>query len=135
MELKQEKYRGYKDRVEDDGREAYKSLGKQFFPDFYNRNTIQLWDVSAVALSTIERWVGATLADRSLHEVTIVNNSNNAKKITFANIYSLLDETEGETNVVNIGPQGSAHFYCTSFTKGGNLFLAFRTGSQDNRKL
>jgi hypothetical protein len=55
--------------------------------DFYNRNTIQVWDVSSVASVEVRKWKGVTLEDRSLHEITIVNN-NNTKAIKFSSIYS-----------------------------------------------
>jgi hypothetical protein len=31
-----------------------------FVPDFYNRNTIQVWDVSSVASVEVRKWKGVT---------------------------------------------------------------------------
>jgi hypothetical protein len=61
-----------------------------FVPDFYNRNTIQVWDVSSVASVEVRVMEGVTLEDRSLHEITIVNNNNTAKA-SKVSIYSLPD--------------------------------------------
>jgi hypothetical protein len=42
-----------------------------------------------VASVEVRKWKGVTLEDRSLHEITIVNNNNTA--IKFSSIYSLPD--------------------------------------------
>jgi hypothetical protein len=42
-----------------------------------------------VASVEVRKWKGVTLEDRSLHEITIVNNNNTAKAIKFSSIYSL----------------------------------------------
>jgi hypothetical protein len=44
-----------------------------------------------VASVEVRKWKGVTLEDRSLHEITIVNNNNTAKAIKFSSIYSLPD--------------------------------------------
>lgn len=134
MELNN-KYRAYKDRIQDDGREVFASLTKNFSPDFYNRNTIQLWDISAISEVNIEKWVGATLTDRTVHEITIVNNSNSTRNVTFVGTYLLPDNAEEQINSIAIGAQGTAYFYATAGLVNGNLFLTLRTGSQDNRKI
>jgi hypothetical protein len=129
------KYRPYKENFQDDGLEVRSNMTTGFTPDFYNRNTIQLWDVSAVPSSVVSKWKGITLEDRSLHEITIVNNNNAPKKITFSNSYIFPDSEEVNEQEVNIGPQGSAHFYCTAALKSGNLFFTLRKGSQDKRNI
>jgi hypothetical protein len=68
------KYRPYKDEFHDEGYE--KKVPADFVPD-YNRNTIQVWDVSSVASVEVRKWK-VTLED--LHEITIVNNNNTAIK-------------------------------------------------------
>jgi hypothetical protein len=45
------------------------------YPDFFNRNTIQVWDVSSVSSVQVRKWKGITLNDRSLHEITIVTTT------------------------------------------------------------
>lgn len=129
-----EKYRAYRENHQDDGLQKLSMLGKDFFPDFFNRNTIQIWDVSSVAASLINKWKGATLTERTLHEITIVNNSNASKNITFNSTYLLPDEDSLENQVITLGPQGSAHFYATATLSEGNLFLTLRKGSQDDRR-
>lgn len=129
------KYRVYKEKTQDDGLEVFENLVATFSPDFYNRHTIQVWDISATAEVIIDKWKGATLTDRTLHEITIVNNSNSAKKATFNSIYILADSQETVINAVTLGAKGSAHFYATASLVNGNLLLTLRKGSQDNRKL
>ena len=73
-----EKYTPYKSCNDDQGREISTTLSGAFSPDFFNTNTIQLWDVSATAEAEIIKWIGTTLADNSVHEITIVNNANSA---------------------------------------------------------
>jgi hypothetical protein len=60
-----------------------------------------------VASVEVRKWKGVTLEDRSLHEITIVNN-NNAKAIKFSSIYSLPDSDSIDEQEVLLGPQGSA---------------------------
>lgn len=127
------KYRAYKDNFQDDGLELRETMKADFIPDFFNRNTIQVWDVSSVAHSEVRKWKGVTLDDRSLHELTIVNNSNFSKKINFASSYSFPDESSDNEQEIAIGPQGSAHFYCTASLVDGNLIFTMRKGSQDKR--
>lgn len=129
------KYRKYKDNFQDDGLEVRVNVQESFVPDFHNRNTIQVWDVSAVAAAAINKWKGVTLEDRSVHEITIVNNNNAVKKIDFSNSYSLPDNTNEDEQSVSIGAQGAAHFYATALLRDGNLIFVLRTGSQDKRNL
>jgi hypothetical protein len=75
---------------------------------------------------------GVTLEDRSLHEITIVNNNNTAKAIKFSSIYSLPDSDSIDEQEVLLGPQGSAHFYCTASLVENNLVFE---GSQDKRNV
>jgi hypothetical protein len=49
-----------------------------------------VWDVSSVSVE-VRKWKGITLNDRSLHEITIVNNNNAAKSVKFSSSYSLSD--------------------------------------------
>jgi hypothetical protein len=53
------KYRPYKDEFHDEGYEKSNSTCR-FCTSFYNRNTIQVWDVSSVA-SVVRKWKGVTL--------------------------------------------------------------------------
>lgn len=129
------KYRKYEDSFEDNGLEVLSTVQQSFTPDFYNRNTIQVWDISSVLETTITKWRGATLTDRSVHEITIVNNNNASKKVNFSNSYSLPDSSGDDEQVVFIGPQGSAYFYATAVLKNGNLIFVLRTGSQDKRNV
>jgi hypothetical protein len=57
-----------------------------------------------VASVEVRKWKGVTLEDRSLHEITIVNNNNTAKAIKFSSIYSLPDSDSIEQEVL-LGPQ------------------------------
>lgn len=130
-------YRNYREAYKDDGLEKLEILQAQFSPDFNNRNTIQVWDASNHNAITILKWTGSTLSDRTMHEITIVNNSNVQKEISFAQNYLLSDETTVDINDrpnVVIGPMGTAYFYCTAIMANGNLELEMRTGSQDDRK-
>lgn len=129
------KYRKFKDNFQDDGLEILVNLQESFVPDFFNRNTIQVWDVSSVTKAAINKWKGITLEDRSVHEITIVNNNNAVKKIDFSNSYSLPDNTNDDEQAVLIGAQGTAHFYATALLHNGNLIFVLRTGSQDKRNL
>jgi hypothetical protein len=74
------------------------------------------------------------LEDRSLHEI-IVNNNNTAKAIKFSSIYSLPDSDSIDEQEVLLGPQGSAHFYCTASLVENNLVFTMRKGSQDKRNV
>lgn len=129
------KYRSYKDRFIDDGEEMLVIVEKDFTPDFKNRNTIQLWDVSAVDNPTVNKWKGTTLSERTLHEITIVNNSNTEKIISFTSNYELTDEEFISDLDIRIGANGTAYFYCTAVLDNNNLVFNMRTGSQDMRKL
>lgn len=129
------KYRVYKDRVIDDGEEIFAVVETDFSPDFKNRNTIQLWDVSATAHPTINKWKGTTLTERTLHEITIVNNSNTEKLISFTSNYELADEEFINDLDIKIGANGTAYFYCTAILDNNNLVFNMRTGSQDKRKV
>lgn len=129
------KYRKYEDNFQDDGLEILSTVQQSYTPDFFNRNTIQVWDISSIAEATINKWKGVTLTDRSVHEITIVNNNNASKKVTFSNSYSLPDNSGDDEQSVFIGPQGSAHFYATAILKNGNLIFVLRKGSQDKRNV
>jgi hypothetical protein len=136
MELTSDKYRPYKDALYDEGLEIYATLQQSFSPDFHNRHTIQSWNISSVPAVTIAKWVGATLNDRSLHEITIVNNSNAYKAVNFsASNYVLPDNDDIENTTVNIGPNGTAYFYATASLIDGNLMMTLRRGSLDKRNL
>jgi hypothetical protein len=128
-------YRSFKDNVVDDGEEVFAVVEADFSPDFKNRNTIQLWDVTAIANPIINKWKGTTLTDRTLHEVTIVNNGNTLKAVRFTSNFKFTDEEFVTDLDIKIGPNGSAHFYCTAILDNGNLVFNMRTGSQDKRKL
>lgn len=131
-------YRAERDHYVDEGREVLEITVPPFSPNFYNRNTIQIWDVSNYSTVDIIKWQGTTLKDRSLHEITLVNNSGENREIKFLTSYTLPDEdTVGIDNAttITIGPNGSAHFYCSAVFVDGNLELSLRTGSQDDRKI
>jgi len=131
-------YRNYRESYIDNGLEKLEVLAQKFAPDFNNRNTIQVWDVSNNPKTSILKWSGATLSDRTVHEITIVNNSNSQKEVNFATNYYLSDETtvdvDDRPNVL-IGAMGTAYFYCTALLLDGNLEFQMRTGSQDDRKM
>lgn len=131
-------YRNFREAYKDDGAQKLEILTAEYAPDFLNRNTIQVWDASNYPTTAVTKWVGTTLSDRTIHEITIVNNSNTQKEITFTSNYLLVDETtvdsNGKPNVV-IGPMGTAYFYCAAIMVNGNLELEMRTGSQDDRKI
>jgi hypothetical protein len=86
-----------------------------------------------VASVEVRKWKGVTLEDRSLHEITIVNNNNTAKAIKFSSIYSPDSDSIDEQEVL-LGPQGSAHF-CTASLVENNLVFTMRKGSQDKRNV
>ena len=129
------KYRSYKDRVIDDGLEKLEIIGEEFEPDFNNRHTIQVWDVSSADAPLIKKWKGVTLTKRTNHEITIVNNSNSEKEVRFTLNYQLTDEEFVDDSKIVIGPHGSAYFYCTAILEDNNLVFHMRTGSQDKRNL
>jgi len=129
------KYRQFKDRVLDDGIEILEIIGEEFEPDFKNRHTIQVWDVSASSTPLIKKWKGVTLTKRTQHEITIVNNSNTAKEVRFTLNYTLTDENFIDESKILIGPHGTAYFYCTAILEDNNLVFHMRTGSQDKRNL
>lgn len=128
-------YRKYVDHFDDEGLEVIDNLGSEKYPDFYNRNTIQVWNVSAVSNVEVGKWIGSTLSDRTSHEITIVNNSSGNKTLTFSNSYILPDSNETNEQIVRIGPNGTAHFYATASFYKGNLVFTMRKGSQDKRNL
>jgi hypothetical protein len=61
----------------------------------------------------VRKWKGVTLEDRKL-ACYAINNNNTAKAIKFSSIYSLPDSDSIDEQEVLLGPQGSAHFYCTA---------------------
>ena len=128
-----ENYRPYKDEFPDEGLEIYETLPEEFAPDFRNRHTIQMWNASALAEYTVTKWKGVTLNERTLHEITIANNSNISKNIKFSNSYEFPDDTSVDGHTVTIGPNGAAYFYATAIYRENNLVLVLRTGSQDKR--
>ena len=131
-------YRVKKDFYIDEGKQVSEVVEGTFTPDFYNRDTIQVWDVSGSADINIRRWIGATLKENSLHEITIVNNSLIAKEVVFLPSYYLEDDVsykaDGKSFIV-LGPNGSAHFYATAIFHKKNLELVMRIGSQDDRRV
>ena len=129
------KYRQFKDRVIDDGIELLEIVGEILSPDFKNRHTIQVWDVSSSQAPLIKKWLGVTLTKRTQHEITIVNNSNTTKEVSFAANYKLPDEDFVDSTKILIGPHGTAYFYCTAVLHENNLVFYMRTGSQDKRNL
>jgi hypothetical protein len=129
------KYRKYSNQFEDNGEEIFRTVEDNFIPDFKNRHTIQIWDISNVVNPVVNKWVGTTLTNSTLHEITIVNNSNATNRIKFTSNYDLIDEQFIVDTDILIGPNGTAHFYCTAILVDNNLVLAMRTGSQNKRKL
>lgn len=131
-------YRNFRESYKDDGQEVLEVLPQEFTPDFLSRNTIQVWDISNNSNTKINKWTGSTLVNRTLHEITIVNNSNSDKEVNFSSNYYLSDESTVDINDVPnvlVGPMGTAYFYCTALLVNGNLEFQMRTGSQDDRKL
>lgn len=128
-------YRSFKDKYIDDGKENLEILDGEFSPDFFNRHTIQIWDISATDDAEVVKWTGATLTARTSHEITIVNNSGVTKHISFDANYNLMDEAFEGDAILEIGAYGSAHFYATALIEGNNLIFSMRTGSQDDRKI
>jgi hypothetical protein len=131
----EKKYRSYKDKYIDEGREHRETLEGDFTPDFFNRNTIQIWDVSAAENPSIKKWIGSTLTERTSHEISIVNNSGVVKEVEFNINYHLVDEVFEDNTSLQIGPNGTAYFYCTAILEDNNLVFSMRTGSQDDRKI
>lgn len=132
-------YRKYSDQYVDPGHSLTAILDTvtPFKPDFYSRNTMQIWDVSNALTYLIAIWVGATLKNRTIHEIFIVNNSNTDSKVTFSDNYLLVDEEEGlptHQQITTVPKNSTAHYYCTAVLEKGNLYLHLRIGSQDNRK-
>ena len=131
-------YRAYRDVYYDNGIELSDVLQAEYSPDFHNRHTIQLWDVGAQHNVNINKWVGTTSQNRSLHEIYIVNNSNTPANVSFSSDYVLEDEevynSVGRNSIV-IGANGTAYFYCTGILDNNNLKFDMRTGSQDDKKV
>lgn len=131
-----EAYKDYYRTYQDDGYEVVISLPSgNYTPDFWGRNTIQTWDISAATTVDILRWAGSTLAESSLHTLTIVNNGIAEKTVKFPGEYLFPDESFSGDQEVKIGPGGSAFFYCTALYQGGALLFVLRKGSQDDRKV
>jgi hypothetical protein len=87
-----------------------------------------------VASVEVRKWKGVTLEDRSLHEITIVNNNNTAKAIKFLASIPCRIQIRLMSRKF-LGPQGSAHFYCTASLVENNLVFTMRKGSQDKRNV
>jgi hypothetical protein len=130
-------YRAFRDNYIDNGTEVLEILTEEFSPDFYNRDTSQVWDVSNYSEVAIKLWKGNTLTNRTLHEITIVNNSGNDTTVSFSKNYLLVDEeifALNDLNKIVIPPAKSAYFYCTALLYKGVLIFDMRTGTQDTRK-
>lgn len=133
-----EGYRAYRDNYIDNGVEISEILLSEFFPDFRNRHTMQIWDAGTQTSIAVKKWIGTTLQNRSLHEIYIVNNSNATTSVTFSSDYELVDEENFTTEglyVIEVGANGTAHFYCTAVLDQNNLKFEMRTGSQDDKKI
>lgn len=131
-EATKEYYRSF----QDDGHEVVITIPSgDFAPDFYSRNTIQTWDISNSDGIQVLRWSGTTLVESSIHTVTIVNGGTVAKKIEFSGEYAFPDEASPDLAEIEIGPGGSAFFYCTAVYQSGALLFVLRKGSQDDRKI
>ena len=129
-------YRAYRNVYYDNGIEISDILQTEYSPDFHNRHTMQLWDASVNRNININKWVGTTLENRSLHEIYIVNNSNEPTTISFSSDYILKDEDTYDSSnrsLITIGANGTAFFYCTALLDN-NLVFEMRTGSQDDKK-
>ena len=130
-------YRAFRDTYIDNGVEALEVLHDEHAPDFYNRDSAQVWDVSNSPETDIKLWKGNTLTVRTLHELTIVNNSGEDRTVKFSRNYLLVDEENANVEDINkivIPPNKSAYFYGTAILYKGVLIFEFRTGSQDSRK-
>lgn len=128
-------YRAYKESFEDRGLDTIHLLDAAFTPDFRNRSTMQIWDVSNGSIHVVNKWVGATLTVRTSHEIFIINNSESARDVEFTPSYILADEPDPIPGLVVIGAGGSAHFYCTAIFKNNQLIFIMRIGTQDDRKI
>ena len=131
-------YKSFKDIYQDNGEEITVIIpDTPYNPDFRARNTIQTWNVTnSPDQLSVEEWVGNTLVDRSLHELTIVNNSGINKRITFDAHYFFNDEDGCATgSIIEIGAGGTAYFIGTGNYREGNLVLVLSTGTQDDRKI
>jgi hypothetical protein len=128
------KYTSFKSCGSEDAREHSALITGAFSPDFFNTNTIQLWDVSSADKPEIIKWVGSTLADNSLHDIHIVNNGSVEKSIRIDGVYYLPDEPVDFGNILKLGAGEVAHFYGAATKKDGNIRLTLRTGSQTKRK-
>jgi hypothetical protein len=131
-------YRTYRDNYIDEGSENLEIMQATFTPDFFSRNTKQVWDASNFENISMTKWKGTTLKERSLHEIYIVNNSNSKVSISITNDYFLADDLTVDGNGlpnIEIGPNGTAYYYCTAILENNNLIFEMRTGSQDDRKL
>ena len=129
-------YRAFRDTYIDNGVEVLEILEGEFSPDFRNRDTSQVWDVSNHSDVMIESWKGVTLTERTLHELTIVNNGGTDCVVSFSKNYVLVDEENAnlsELNKITIQPTKTAYFYATAILYKGLLTLELRTGSQDSR--
>ena len=144
-------YRTYRNDYVDNGEEFTTTVTNEFLPDFKSRHTIQVWNASAdnnVRYSTVERWVGETLIERSLHDITVVNNGAVPKTLFFHPLYKFIDEQQPlplldnpmtppvellEYFQVQIPAHTTAHFYASAIFEDQNLILVMRGGSQDTR--
>jgi len=131
-------YRAFRDVYYDNGMENSVVLQSTFKPDFFNRHTEQLWDAGVQHTVYIDKWIGTTLKNRSLHEIYITNNSNSPTVISFSPDYRLSDEesfNNSDNATITIKPNGTAYFYCTALLENNNLILVMRTGSQDDKNV
>jgi len=131
-------YRKYSDEYIDPGKEVLEILptDRAFHPNFYSRNTIQIWDASNAEQFSMGAWLGGTLKERTSHEITIPNNSGVETKLYFVDSYLLVDEEEGRASdiqLTTIPANTTAHYYCTAVYEQGSLFFHLRRGSQDTR--
>lgn len=146
-------YRSYKQHYIDNGEELESPekvlQGTVFQPNFRNHNTIQIWELVPKAIGSggaylIGPWQGDTLADRSLHEITVVNTTSEIIEVRFVRVYMLVDErikfdpgtsASMDYEPIFIGPKGKAHYYTTGINIDNNITMQMRTGTQDDRNI
>jgi hypothetical protein len=87
-----------------------------------------------VASVEVRKWKGVTLEDRSLHEITIVNNNNTAKAIKFSSIYSLPDSDSIDEQEVLWVLKDLRTSTAASLVEN-NLVFTMRKRSQDKRNV
>lgn len=159
-----EGYRSFKQHYIDVGENVEKDILEQVVsPNFYNGNTVQLWNFVPGAIQPEEDgvpadgteiivntafyvdWSGDTVQDRTVHEISMKNASGSADiTVRFSARYVLEDDVEGFDvssplaklyQEITIGPKGTAYFYGTALNHKGDIMMILRKGTQDDRNV